>query len=43
VVLPAPLGPVTSTSSPGPTVRLMSFSTEVRPKSFDTRVSLTTG
>ena len=43
MVLPAPLGPVTSISSPGETVMLISLSTAVLPNDFVTRVSLTTG
>src|ERR1700682_5838736 len=41
VVLPTPLGPVTSISSPGATDRLMSRRTAVRPNDFDRPVSLT--
>ena len=43
VVLPEPLGPVTSRISPGVTERLMLVSTGVLPKSLETWVSLTTG
>jgi hypothetical protein len=34
---------VISTSSPGATEKVISLSTEVRPKSLETPVSLTTG
>src|SRR5260370_1386129 len=43
VVLPEPLGPVTSSNSPGATLRLTPFRTAVRPKDFVTPTSLIAG
>ena len=43
VVLPEPLGPAISNSSPWPTVRLMPFRTRVLPYALETPTSLTAG
>ena len=43
VVLPEPLGPVTSNSSPWPTLTLTPFRTGVRPYDLDRPTSLTAG
>ena len=42
MVLPAPLGPVISTSSPDPTENVTSLKMELGPKDFATPTSLTT-